>query len=106
MDVLCKAYFKTLAFAALKFTVKQFVSVSLIYILWADVNECGTPAGRCHHSGHVCKNTIGSFMCVCQPGYQQIGADEECRGKLTYIYKIFIWLHIEFQLVFAFVPLK
>ena len=45
--------------------------------LFTDVDECSTPANRCRYA---CKNTIGSFMCVCPEGFNQVGKDD-CRGK-------------------------
>lgn len=50
------------------------VSYSLIC---SDVDECATPANLCKYA---CKNTVGSFLCVCPEGYVQRGADE-CIGE-------------------------
>jgi len=44
----------------------------------SDVDECLTPANKCRHA---CKNLVGSFMCICPDGYQQIGTADECQGK-------------------------
>lgn len=41
-----------------------------------DVDECSTPANNCKFQ---CKNLIGTFMCICPPGYQQIGTADECK---------------------------
>ncbi|KAL8595714.1 hypothetical protein ACOMHN_012134 [Nucella lapillus] len=41
------------------------------------VDECSTPANQCRYA---CKNTVGSFLCVCPEGYVQRGADD-CVGQ-------------------------
>lgn len=46
------------------------------FIVVPDVDECATPANNCKYQ---CKNLIGSFMCICPPGYQQIGMTDECK---------------------------
>lgn len=43
--------------------------------LFADVDECSTPANNCKF---MCKNLIGSFMCICPQGYQQVGHADDC----------------------------
>ena len=44
----------------------------------SDVNECLTNNGGC---AQICNNTVGSFMCSCNPGYS-LGADGiSCVGK-------------------------
>lgn len=40
------------------------------------MDECATPANNCRYA---CKNLIGSFMCVCPKGYQQVGVQDECK---------------------------
>ena len=42
----------------------------------ADVDECKTPANTCKY---MCKNLIGTFMCICPDGYQQVGRTDDCR---------------------------
>lgn len=44
--------------------------------MFSDVDECQTPANNCKY---MCKNLIGSFMCICPDGYQPVGVSEECR---------------------------
>ncbi|CAL4061316.1 unnamed protein product, partial [Meganyctiphanes norvegica] len=41
-----------------------------------DVNECSTPANNCKF---LCKNLIGTFMCICPEGYQQVGMIDDCK---------------------------
>ena len=45
-------------------------------VLVLDENECETPANNCPY---LCKNLIGSFMCICPDGYEQVGSTGECR---------------------------
>lgn len=52
-----------------------------------DINEC---ANASTHScsevkNEVCRNTNGSYMCECMPGFTLIGADRSCEGKETHI---------------------
>ncbi|XP_046982165.1 uncharacterized protein LOC124551220 isoform X1 [Schistocerca americana] len=46
----------------------------------ADVDECLVKDSVCQNG--ICLNTLGSFTCLCRPGYQQIGSDcfdiDEC----------------------------
>ena len=45
----------------------------------ADVDECVRPGlGQCGH-GAVCKNTPGSFLCVCQEGF--VGDGHNCTSE-------------------------
>ena len=56
-------------------------SVKLLYhflIVFTDINECNTSNGGCEHS---CTNTIGSFNCSCDTGYQLDGNGLNCNGK-------------------------
>lgn len=41
-----------------------------------DVDECLTPANNCRY---MCKNLIGSFMCICPEGYHKVGLTDECK---------------------------
>lgn len=50
--------------------------MNVVYRCFPDVDECATPANNCKYQ---CKNLIGSFMCICPPGYQQIGMTDECK---------------------------
>lgn len=43
--------------------------MSQVTFICSDVDECRTPANTCKFS---CKNLIGSYMCTCPPGYQQV----------------------------------
>ena len=45
--------------------------------LIADKNECDTSNGGCAHS---CINTIGSYYCECDDGYQLASNGKSCNG--------------------------
>ncbi|ESO07451.1 hypothetical protein HELRODRAFT_92382, partial [Helobdella robusta] len=38
----------------------------------ADVDECLTDENNCTKNASTCNNTLGSFECLCRPGYQRI----------------------------------
>lgn len=46
-----------------------------MYAFFPDVDECNTPANNCKF---MCKNLIGSFMCICPQGYNHIGLTDDC----------------------------
>ena len=45
-----------------------------------DIDECSDP--QVHRCQHSCVNTIGSFHCVCDPGYTLDTNGKTCTGKL------------------------
>ena len=49
-----------------------------VYVFMAiDIDECAENISRCNQE---CNNTLGSFQCSCQDGYQ-LGLDERtCTG--------------------------
>ena len=50
----------------------------MTHILFIDINECNQRNGGCEHN---CTDTIGSFTCSCNTGYQLI-EERHCFGKL------------------------
>lgn len=52
----------------------NIVNISCIFD--TDVDECATPANNCKF---MCKNLIGTFICICPEGYQQVGLTDDCR---------------------------
>ena len=49
---------------------------------YLDVDECKGKQS-CHENA-TCTNTIGSYVCECQPGY--IGNGQNCTGEFDIIY--------------------
>ena len=47
-------------------------------LLLLDINECHTGNGGCEQS---CNNTIGSFYCSCDTGYQLENNGLNCSGE-------------------------
>ena len=46
--------------------------------LHLDINECETDNGGCDQN---CNNTMGSFACSCDPGYDSDNDGVSCNGK-------------------------
>ena len=47
----------------------------------SDVDECATNTDNCDATNAVCTNTVGSFMCSCQTGFQGDGVTA-CNSKI------------------------
>ena len=50
-----------------------------------DIDECSTNS-TCKN-GSVCQNTVGSFNCLCQTGYQYV--NEICECKISFKCKLY-----------------
>ena len=50
-----------------------------------DVDECTLGISRCHQ---VCRNTIGSYQCDCDSGYQLHADSFTCEGTYLQLYCI------------------
>ena len=48
-------------------------------ITHSDINECLTNNGGCHHN---CHNSVGSYSCSCNNGYQLNSDGHTCEGRL------------------------
>ena len=59
------------------------------YHFWhfSDIDECATSNGRCEQ---ICNNTIGSFYCSCDTGYQLDGNGLNCTGEFSVV-KVALW---------------
>jgi len=58
-------------------TVSAAVCVCVCVCVRVDVDECRTSANNCRYA---CKNIVGSFVCICPDGYEQIGPSDVCQG--------------------------
>ena len=47
-------------------------------IIFIDINECAIGASGC---SQLCNNTIGSYVCACNPGYQLSYDSLTCNGE-------------------------
>ena len=45
-----------------------------------DIDECETNPHKCHQEA-TCKNTHGSYLCTCKPGF--IGDGQNCTGTIN-----------------------
>ena len=43
-----------------------------------DKNECETGENNCMETSSTCRNLVGSYECVCRPGYEQAENDVQC----------------------------
>ena len=48
--------------------------------MFSDIDECTAIPGICH--GGNCRNTFGSFVCICPHGYTLDESKMACVGKL------------------------
>ena len=64
------------------FFVRQFICES-DFLIFADMNECKDNSDNCSPFAD-CKNTLGSYKCICKPGFSGDGVT--CVGKYLTIY--------------------
>ena len=50
----------------------------LFHTLLSDINECLLDSSLCDHN---CTNTVGSYDCVCDEGYEPVFGSGKCKGK-------------------------
>lgn len=66
------------------FIIAEIMTFSLDYIkgvlVLADVDECATGNGNLCRNGQ-CINTVGSFQCQCNEGYEVAPDGRTCVGK-------------------------
>ena len=56
---------------------KSVLIIQCLTPFFADINECEAGKHNCDSNAN-CKNTKGSFVCTCKPGYSGDGVD--CTG--------------------------
>ena len=57
----------------------------------ADLDECAEGLHDCESRGMLCKNLIGTFMCICPPGMQRRPDGEGCTGTEDQAGRDFQW---------------
>lgn len=48
----------------------------------SDINECEDEDNRCQYGG-TCVNVVGTFRCLCNPGFVSDKSGRECTGVYT-----------------------
>ena len=56
----------------------QFILSKKMFLSILDQDECSDNNGGC---AHACRNTNGSFICTCNPGYKLAPNNKDCVGK-------------------------
>ena len=59
---------------------KAIYSLYIIVLVHVDIDECATDNGGCEQN---CNNTIGSYYCTCDIGYQLGNDYHSCPGRWT-----------------------
>ena len=49
-------------------------------VVYADIDECATASHNCDKNA-VCSNTLGSYQCSCNEGYNGNGMHGQCSGE-------------------------
>ena len=58
--------------------IKSVLIIHCLTSFFPDINECEAGKHNCHANAS-CKNTKGSFVCICKPGYSGDGVN--CTGE-------------------------
>ena len=59
----------------------EFHSISVNVCL--DLDECAENSSHtCTKPNETCRNTLGSYICQCESGYEYDGYGQECNGKI------------------------
>lgn len=79
-----------------------------MFVRWSDIDECSTQRGVCRNG--QCVNTVGTFLCVCNDGYELSLDGRLCSGKelpLLIFYTLnVIWMFYSTSPVYSFFFLR
>ena len=71
------------SFSELKSSYSETRYIVKVIFADTDINECFHEAHDCDRVSTVCINTIGSYSCKCEEGYENItGVDNSCTGMM------------------------
>ena len=74
---------------------------SIKIIIIVDINECNVNNGGCEHS---CTNTVGSYTCSCNTGYQ-LSLGQHCSGNLLHCSRKLLCI-INMQILMSAIVIK
>ena len=61
-------------------------------VFYTDINECAEDSDGCAHN---CNNTLGSYICYCDVGYNSSGRDgRSCNGRSSLIRGLKLIYHL------------
>ena len=78
IDLVLKMKIDRMKWLLWKTTVIAVKEFHMADFFFADINECEAGKHNCHANA-ICKNTKGSFVCTCKPGYSGDGVN--CTGE-------------------------
>ena len=53
-------------------------NIYIVYLIFVDIDECATASHDCHEYA-TCTNTVGSYTCECNTGFN--GDGNTCAGN-------------------------
>ena len=75
--------------------------VLLFYkLIFSDIDECAIGTSGC---SQLCNNTIGSYVCLCNPGYQLSSDNKACIGE--HLLKALKAIHENLYDILLFAPM-
>lgn len=66
------------------FILVRLLTLSILFVS-PDQNECEDGIDDCASRGMTCKNLIGTYMCICSPGYTRQPSGDGCMGKIIIV---------------------
>lgn len=68
------------------------------------MDECSKPDnGRCEQR---CVNTLGSYKCACDPGYELAADKRSCEGKYEERFHQYFWKDFQIKLLYSYIKAK